>query len=236
LSVPDTHSNSMKTDKREARRFRVDGLEGRMALVTQVDIVDVSLGGVAVKVDRRLNINAECTLKLQQNEDAVSVKGVVVRCSVAGFIRRDGESVPQYAAGLKFVDVADEKREALARFLDQNRAFKQQLAMGPQVELAARGRAELDEPHAFEVKLLSLTGMIIEMDRALDPRRTYSMSVHVDRTPVQLVGRVSSQFERDHGRHEIGIEFVEVSPGDWALLKAMLHVLAQRPPRRAPVY
>ena len=231
-----THSNSMKTDKRGARRFRVEGLEGRMALVTQVDIVDVSLGGVAVKVDRRLNLNTECTLKLQQGDENVSVKGVVVRCSVAGFIKRDGESVPQYAAGLRFVDVEGEKREALLRFLDQNRAFKQQLSVGPRVEIAARGRAELDEPHPFEVKLLSLTGMIVEMDRELDPHRTYSMSVRIDMTPVQFVARVSSQFEIEPGRHEIGLEFVEVSPGDWALLKALLHVLAHRPPRRVPLY
>ena len=226
----------IKSDKRGARRFSIEGLQGRMALVTQVDVVDVSLGGIAVKVDRRLNINTECVLKLQQGEESLTLKGIVVRCSVTGFLKRDNESVPQYSAGLRWLDADDERREGLLRFLDQNRAFKQQLEAGLQVELVARGRAELDEPHPFEVKRLSLGGLIIEMDRALEPHRTYAMTVRIDMTPVQFVGRMSSQFEIEPGRHEIGIEFVEVSPGDWALLKALLNALAKRPPRRVPLY
>jgi len=57
----------MTHDKRRHKRFRSDLMElyGKIVLAQKVEIIDISLGGVAVKTDRRLNIGREYLLKLE---------------------------------------------------------------------------------------------------------------------------------------------------------------------------
>src|SRR3974390_3774781 len=94
------------SDKRRQPRFLVEGLHGRMTFASQVEILNMSLSGVAIKVDRRLNIGAEYSPKLEVQERTVSVKGVIV-WSVLSEMRKgpDGEDRVVYSAGMRFSDV-----------------------------------------------------------------------------------------------------------------------------------
>lgn len=51
-------------NKREHTRFDLIDLQGKMTLANKVEIVDISLGGVALKVDRKLDIGREYMIKL----------------------------------------------------------------------------------------------------------------------------------------------------------------------------
>jgi hypothetical protein len=216
------NTDNLAEDKRVARRYRIEGLEGRIPLVTFVEIVNVSLGGAALKVDRRLNLGSECVLRLQQGDDAVSVKGHVVWSALTGFRGHGGDSSPEYSVGMCFTDMVGPNAAALLGLIDQNRTFKQQTLCGS-VEVVARGRAMLDKPRPFQVKLISSAGMLIEMNIELDVGDRYVMVVRLDElTPIHVTGCVSSQFEMGPDRHEIGIEFDEISGGDRALLKSLL--------------
>jgi c-di-GMP-binding flagellar brake protein YcgR len=227
-----TAMTSARTDrgsnKRATKRIKVDGLEGRMALVTQVEIVNISLGGISVKVDRRLTIGSECTLKLQQGKDVLPVKAVVVWSTLSGFRKKGEEQAPEYSVGMKFTHVISEEGRSIVNFINQNRSFKEQRLTGLRVEVQARGRAVLDQPAPFQVKLISLTGMLIEMNRELEADKTYPMEVMMDEvTRIHVTGRVSSQFEVAPRRHEIGVEFSQISAGDKALLKSLLQSLTR---------
>jgi hypothetical protein len=212
----------MTSNKRGSRRFSVEGLEGRMAMATQVEIVNISLGGISIKVDRRLTVGSLCTLKLQQGKELLAIRGIVVWSALTGFRKAGVDSFPEYSVGLRFTDVLSEQGKSLAKLLDQNKAFKEQRLSGLRIEIKAKGRALIDQPQTFQVKLLGVNGMLIENSKELEIAKTYPMEIVLDGTPIRFKGKVSSQFEVSPRLHEIGIEFDEISAGDKALLKSML--------------
>lgn len=212
---------SVAADKRGARRYQVEGLEGRIPLMALVEIVNISLSGVALKVDRHLRLGSECTLRLQQGDDGASVRGTVVWSTLTGFRRNGADSCAEYSIGLRFIDAGEAPR-ALVQLLDQNRAFREQHLEGS-VETAARGRAIVDKARPFHVHLLSPNGMLIEMDVELDVDDSYLMIVRLnDTTFLHVTGTIGSQFERAPGRHEIGVLFTDMSANDRVLLSTFL--------------
>jgi hypothetical protein len=95
----------MMREKRWHKRFRLDLIEinGRLNLADNVEIIDISFGGVALKVDRRLNLGKGCLLKLEDKGNSIDVKGIVVRCKLSGFEERyNRDRVSIYTAGMRF--------------------------------------------------------------------------------------------------------------------------------------
>ncbi len=104
----------MMLEKRQHKRFGVDLLEinGKLSLTNTVEIIDMSFGGVALKVDRRLNIGKECLLKFEEKEKkkSIDVKGTVARCKLSIIEERfNGQRVSIYTAGMKFEEGSEEK-------------------------------------------------------------------------------------------------------------------------------
>jgi hypothetical protein len=214
--------DNVAADKRGARRYRIEGLEGRIALVTQVEIVNISLSGVALKIDRRFNLGSECTLRLQQGEDGLSVKGIVVWSALVGFRKNGEESSPEYSVGMRFSEILDAPSEAFLDLINQNKAFKAQQLAGS-VDVSGRGRAMADRPRLFQVKLISPSGMLIEMDTELDIGESYVMIMRLEeQAPIHVTGKICSQFELAPDLHEIGVEFTDMSAADILLLKVTL--------------
>ena len=53
-------------ENRRYKRFSVDifGINGKMMFANEVEIQDISIGGISIRVDRRLNMGSEYTLKV----------------------------------------------------------------------------------------------------------------------------------------------------------------------------
>ena len=99
-------------EKRKNKRFKVDAskIQAKMILSRKTDIVDISLDGVALQTDRRLEIGREYPIQLAYGVKSISVKGVVVRSSLSGTEIIGGtNSVPIYTAGLIFRESNTEK-------------------------------------------------------------------------------------------------------------------------------
>jgi hypothetical protein len=95
----------MMLEKRRHKRFRLDLIEinGTLSLTDNVEIIDISFGGVALKVDRRLNIGKECLFTLEDKRKSIDVKSIVVRCKLSGFEERyNRDRVSIYTAGMRF--------------------------------------------------------------------------------------------------------------------------------------
>jgi hypothetical protein len=111
----------MMLEKRRHKRFGLDLIEikGKLSLTDQVDIIDMSFGGVALKVDRRLTVGKECSFTLKDGGNSVDVQGMVVRCNLKAIEKRfNGGKVSIYTAGMRFHDdsadkIADFVREAI---------------------------------------------------------------------------------------------------------------------------
>ena len=93
----------MTKERRSFPRFTVDimDIHGKMLFANDVKILDISMGGVLLKADRRLNIGRDYTMKLESKGKILNVQGTVVR-SMLSESRKDekGEIVPIYTAGM----------------------------------------------------------------------------------------------------------------------------------------
>ena len=98
----------MIQDNRRHKRFQSDHMElnGKMIMAQKVEIIDISLGGVALKTDKRLNVGREYLIKLGYKGESIDIKGTIVRCELSNIEEgSDGDSVSIYSAGIMFKDI-----------------------------------------------------------------------------------------------------------------------------------
>lgn len=225
-------------DKRHYKRYRVDLVEinGKMSLADKVEIIDISLGGVALKADRRLNIGKEYMIKLQEKGKALEVRGTVVRAELTGIEQRaDGQGVSIFTVGMMFKEGYTEK---MADFLEPIEKTRIEAPAVTDRRLNVRFNIKTPEekilsyPLQFKVKSISLGGMLIqtEQDLEIDSTIPMELSLNADDT-IKFIGRVASRMQdeqRGHQNYDIGIEFTDLTDQDKTLLKAFVDYLAKK--------
>lgn len=102
----------MDNDKRQYRRFPItEGvLIGRVGGDHTVEVIDMSVGGAAVKADRRFSIGSEHAVKIATPYGAIDVRGVVVRSRVLNVWENfQGKKVPVYSAAMRFHEGSEDR-------------------------------------------------------------------------------------------------------------------------------
>lgn len=218
--------------RRRHPRFTVEDVQGQLTLASKVEVLNLSLGGVAIRADRRLNLGSQYTLKLEMGDRFIAVQGLVVWAVLSGMRKVRGEDVPEYSAGLKFVDVLTDKVQGLIEFIDENRIVEEHRLAGLRFQVEAPGKAVLDAVESYRVRLISLSGMLIEADRALDVDRVYAMRFQAPGgEQVAFAGRVASCTEDGQGgprRFRMGVAFVDMAGPDRARLESFVTSLTNR--------
>jgi len=226
-------------DKRRHKRYRVDLVEinGKMTLADKVQILDISLGGISLKADRRLNIGNEYLIKLQEKGKNLDVKGTVVRSELTGIDQRaDGQGVSIFTVGMMFKEGYADRIADFLKPIEQTR----QKAEAPSVadrRLSVRFNITtpqeriLSYPLQFKVKSISLGGMLIQTEQALEINSTIPMelSLQADNTDT-FIGRVVSCTMIEHmgqTHYDIGVEFTNLTDEDTALLKTFIDYLSE---------
>ena len=222
-----------RPNKRHHPRFIVEGVQGRMVFASQVGVLNLSLGGVAIKADRRLNIGGEYTLKLELAGESVDIKGVVVWSVMSGMHKEgDSDTVPEYSAGLRFKDIFTERLLRLIAFIDRHKVFEEHRVGGLRFRIDAPGKALLDSPEEYRVRLISRSGMLIETQHNLELDRVYPMEILPPGTAaIHFEGRVASAEvgPASPALCEFGIEFQALTADDDARLQAFIESLAKNP-------
>ena len=215
------------TERRRYKRFRMEVVEitGKMMFANEVNILDISIGGVSVKADRRLNIGHEYAIKMENAGRVLAVKGLVVWSVLSGNKEgARGDSIPLYTAGMKFIDVSDKKMEEIAHFIEK---YEHGAVMptgsrevigsrqSVRVRIDTQEKAMVNFPENCKVKILSMGGMLIESERPMEVESRVSMEIFIpENSSVTFLGRVAScrlsQDQRVELYH-IGIEFIDMS-------------------------
>jgi Tfp pilus assembly protein PilZ len=220
--------------RRRHPRFTVEDVRGHLVLSSNVEVLNLSLGGVAIRADRRLNIGAEYTLKLEMGDRFIAVPGVVVWSVLTAMRKARGEDVPQYSAGLRFAGVLTDKLQGLIEFIDENKLVEEHRLAGLRFQVEAPGKAVLDTLESYRVRLISLSGMLIEADRAMEVERVYAMFFQPPRGErVSFSGRVASCTEANGDgprRYRVGIAFLEMAGADRRRLESFVTSLTHATP------
>jgi Tfp pilus assembly protein PilZ len=219
-------------DKRRYKRFtlNVQDINGKMLFATEVKVIDISVGGISIKANRRLNIGSEYSLMLE-GKSTISLRGSVVWSSLGeGRGKADGEVVPIYSAGLKFTNMSAAKITELLSFIESYKKEEVRVIGGTRLNVRFHindpEKVILNFPSSYKVKTISLGGMLIECvrDLEIESRIPMELSIHAGK-PVEFMGRVAScrVIDKDgQKQYGIGIEFIDLTEKDKAVLLSFL--------------
>jgi hypothetical protein len=208
----------MMDEKRRYHRFTVEGIAGNLMFATDVDILNISVNGVALKANRRLEIDREYTLKLQFRDKVISLNGVVAWSVLSELGRGFHEArVPVYKAGMRFTNVMSEKMAKLLEFIEQNK-LEPDHRLTIRFDVRSPDKASLDGPQNYRVRKVSDSGMLIETDLPFRVEEQLAMEISLrGHETIHFVGRVASCLavtDKVPRHYDIGIEFMQISGGD----------------------
>ncbi len=95
-------------EARRYKRFKLNDCEitGKIILFNEVKVIDISIGGISLEANRRLNIGSDYNLKLE-GKNTISMRGTVVWCTLGETSKvARGEVMPIYSAGMQFKDMS----------------------------------------------------------------------------------------------------------------------------------
>lgn len=222
---------------RQHKRFRLDLIEvnGQISLTDKVEILDISLGGIALKVDRRLNIGREYLLKLREEGRTLEVKCVVVRVELSGIEQRAaGESVTIYTTGMTYKEGSTARIADFLKPIEQHKQQKEPDSSDRRLDIRFNIVGPLDTilsyPAQFTVKTISLGGMLIRTEQALSLESRVPMTLSLKAgNAVKFIGRVAAcqrNDDQEKKQYDIGVEFTNLTDKNIALLKTFIDFLA----------
>lgn len=225
---------------RRHKRFKLNlyDLSSKMSLIGEVEILDISVVGVAVKADRKLNIGKEYMITLKSEGKHIKMNGVVVRSELSGIEERvDRGEVTVYSAGILLKDESADKMKHFLDSIDDNK--KSQLPVQPswyysdiRFTITTPDEKVLTLPTQFGVKDISQSGVIIITDHQLKIDSMVLMELSVSScNPVSFMGKVvSCRKKQNKGLldYEIGVEFSDLTDQDRLLLISFIDCLKER--------
>jgi hypothetical protein len=244
--------NTMNDDKAEKRRYEriaVDILDitGRITLANTVKILNISIGGVLLKVDRQLHVDRTYELRLGGKGRMLAVSSKVVRSELSESMSDlSGNIIPIYSIGMQFIDTSSEKMQELAEFIKeyyldyQQEEFEKAEDMTRLSGIRLHVRFHIDEPDnasvfsedICKVKKISLGGMLVEGGHELPLEDRLPMEITLPgKKVVTLVGRIAMctpVARTDPRKYEAGIEFIDMPEEDRQALQDFVHSLENR--------
>jgi Tfp pilus assembly protein PilZ len=230
-------------EKRRYKRYGVNlfSIHGKMPLANSVQILNISVGGVLIKIDRRLDIGSKYLLKLESYEKILAIQMTVKRCSLSESQKDSkGNVVPYYTAGMEYVNLSSEKIDEIADFIRNNvEGYQHQeypamnkirdLRLYVRFHISPHKKAILQSHDSYSVKNLSIGGMLIESPYPFETGQAMHMDLTIPgEETIHFVGRVVScrqAGDKELKRYDIGIEFSEMSEQDNKRLRTYLNLL-----------
>ncbi len=218
----------MEERRREAR-FDVETGHGTMLSTSPVDIVNISVGGLAFRTETRLLIGEEYTVTLDVAGRSIPMRGVVAWSVLGGLESRGGETVPIYSVGMKFDGSFTDGPDALRAAPGEPVAVEQRMAG---VRFRLDGQAVVAHPLRYKVRVISMHGMLVEIDHAMKVNEELPLEITLEEeAPIRCRGRVASCHERLQQipkHYDVGFEFKQMPAEDNARLARVVKALSGR--------
>lgn len=229
-------------NKRRYERYILDITDvlSDMIFATDVTILDISLGGISLKADKRLNLGYEYIIKIRVRDEMISLRGEVIWALLSEHRETpNGDVIPIYKAGLKFTHLSDKKLSDIVKFIENYRKEVDSDIFTCQLyDHRLFKRLRIDTPegatvlHRYEgckVKALSFSGMLMESEFELKIEDRLPMKLTLtENKAVTFQGRVAS-CDLIAGKipvfYAIGVEFLEMSEKDKDTLKEFISLL-----------
>lgn len=229
-------------EKRRHKRYALDlyDIHGEVLFTKDLKILDISIGGISLKADKRMNIDREYTLKIIAKDRTLILKGKVMWSLLSANQKgANGDIIPIYTVGLKFTDVSNEMMKEIINFIEDHKREKDRqkdiyelsgLRLFTRFQIGAQ--EETTTLHCYEgceVKKLGLGGMLIESEHPIEIENKMAMELtFLQGKSITFQGRVASSLliaDTVPERYDIGVEFLEMSATDHEILVEFINFL-----------
>jgi len=110
--------------RRRYKRHKVDimQIDGRSIPARHVEVLNMSLGGISLLIDREIDIDTEFTLTIEGRTDSLTVEGIVVWSFLTEYKNdMEGSVLSLYKVGMRFHDPSDDKKQEITDFLEAHK-------------------------------------------------------------------------------------------------------------------
>jgi hypothetical protein len=217
-----------KKEKRGHKRYSVEGVHGNVLHPSDLEILNMSIDGAAIETSKRLDINREYTFKIKHKGDIVSFRGCVIWSLLTNKeIRDTNKIIPVYRAGIRFTDMLNERGSQLIDFIEESKITTlERRVVGVRFKIAAPRNIKIEYPYKYEVKKMSVSGMLVETGYPLKVNSRYHIEIFLEKNILELIGRVAYCEEvnpgNDDKKYNIGIEFTKMTDEKRDLIKKFL--------------
>jgi len=220
-------------NKRRHDRFSTDKVQGSFSYSVEASVLNLSLGGLAVQTNTQLNIGRKYHFRLGTTTDDVQLTGSVRWCRMSGTEKKEsGDIVPVYEAGISFDDVLTDKAEELLQFLEKNISLDLKRRIRGRFKVEPGGPVVLESDTEFLVKQISISGMMIESDVALEAATDFELEMRLGRrkftSPARIIYMSEVALEDDALRYRMGVEFLRTPPEKQLVLEEFIRAEMKR--------
>ncbi len=214
-------------DNRRNPRFDVEDVPGIMSFSVDAKVLNISRSGVAVETNVQLVIGRRYEAKIGYRGGFVSAAGTVRRCVLRRTRATEkGEVAPVYEAGIEFDEVLDEAQPELMPIVARSASLQLMPRLHGRFKPDQDETVTLESNVDFEVKRLSLSGLLVESDATPEPDSIIRLELDVSGQKLATAGRVAdvSRVRGEGGvwRSQLGIEFLDLTDDDRKMLEAFL--------------
>ncbi len=226
----------MNMEKRQHERFTVEdeNIQAKMIFSLPAELFNVSTAGACIKTTKILKLSGHYLIRFKDENLHLPLRSTVMWEILTGSIKNTiGEIIPVYKSGIKFNNINPDKIIMLKDFirasgiLDEIRAIHKQEQSPLRYKIHSNEKALLNYSNTFNVRDISLGGILVESNNGIQPEKKYIMALFLpdENDPIKFQGRIVSRTEKhDNKSHlfNIGIEFLNIKETDSSRLSKFL--------------
>jgi len=230
----------MKNTRRQ-KRYKVDStnIRGTIIFASYLKINDISVGGISFTTEKRLTIGNEYALKLQGKDTRLTVKGTVMWSLLSESIADSiGNVIPIFKTGIQFIDLSTDQENEIIKFIEAHKKEPEEKIdvyslsgnrLSVRFRLKEADKATLQEEYDYNVKNISLRGLLIESKNSLKLEDKINMQMALpDNKIISFLGRVVTCIMTKcvgSESYDIGMEFIDIAEKDEKALKNFISLL-----------
>ena len=151
-----------RKEQRHHPRYELQGIGGTLRFDMNARVLNLSLDGMALETSAWLHVGKSYRLRVGAGDDAVDLDGTVAWCHLVGSSGRGGG--PVYQAGVHFGETLSEKAQRLLSVIRRAGVVGVATRVFGRFKVRREEAVDVAFEHRFEVRRLSLAGLLIEAD------------------------------------------------------------------------
>lgn len=223
-----------RPNTRKFPRYEVQNVEGTFLYNLQADVLNLSVGGMAVEARKRLEVGRPYIFTVRKQNDTIRLPGRVAWCVLCRTERiSDIEVVPIYHAGIHFEEVLTERASQLVRLIEESALLDVKRRVFGRFKPGSGTSVTIDSEVEFAVQKLSLGGMLIETSLRPEINDVYPMEVSLKERRINVQGRIAyvgppgRPAMEDLPAVHLGVEFMEVEPSSRSALEKFISEIVE---------